>query len=418
MRAKLRSSKSLPKRVLAMESMIPGWLVAPSSPPKSIGSNSAVGPSSVGLVALWLSVIGIAGCESRTDEIVATNATTSSTTPSAHISAPSDLMEFVDQTILENRDRRLLSVDRNAAWQVAHGAVAYGLELPLDVQGERVLALDYLFSGGVMRGWQLTAGPVHPVTGRPMLKAFVEAGSYVGQGHVDQFLGYISQNHLPLDLEVLVDNQTLTLEDWGRTAQWEVPNNPYREYSWTLIALTNLFPNDYEWKAADGQTWTLEPLVEFEAKQDIAESPCGGMHRLMGLAHAVKYWKARGLGFRGGWALADQVVRNSIDTIRKFQNSDGTFSANYTSRPGTSSDLTTRIGTTGHTLEFIAFALDDREIQQAWVERSVRRLCEMLQAANEVELECGGLYHGLAGLKLYRDRMQSLGAKQVSSQAQ
>ena len=400
-----RSRRSLQQRISAVASLMPASMVAPNLPLLSIVGSSAV----------CLSIAGMAGCESRSEQTAAATAGSSSTSALAKVSAPSNLIEFVDKTISDNRDRRLLSVDRNAAWQVAHGAVAYGLELPLDVDGNRTPALGYLFSGGAMRGWQLSTGPVHPTTGRPMLKAFVEAGSYVGQGHVDQFLGYISQNHLPLDLEVLVDNQKLTLEDWGRTAQWEIPNNPYREYSWTLIALTNLFPNDYEWQAADGKTWTLEPLVEFEAKQDLTDSPCGGMHRLMGLAHAVKYWKARGLGFRGGWALADQVVRNSIDTVRKFQNSDGTFSANYTSRPGTSSDLTTRIGTTGHTLEFVAFALDDRELQAPWVERSVRRLCEMLAAANEVELECGGLYHGLAGLKLYRDRMQSLGAKSVSS---
>ena len=406
MRTKLQSSKSLQKGILAAASLMPALTLPPNLLPVSIIAGSS---------AVCLSISCMVGCESRSDRMDVATADSSSTSKSPNVSAPSSLIEFVDRTLSENRDRRLLSVDRNAAWQVAHGAVAYGLELPLDVDGNRTPALGYLFSGGAMRGWQLSTGPVHPVTGRPMLKAFVEAGSYVGQGHVDQFLGYISQNHLPLDLEVLVDNQKLTLEDWGRTAQWEIPNNPYREYSWTLIALTNLFPNDYEWQAADGKTWTLEPLVEFEAKQDLTDSPCGGMHRLMGLAHAVKYWKARGLGFRGGWALADQVVHNAIDTVRKFQNSDGTFSANYTSRPGTSSDLTTRIGTTGHTLEFVAFALDDKELQAPWVERAVRRLCEMLEAANEVELECGGLYHGLAGLKLYRDRMQSLGAKSVSS---
>ena len=44
-----------------------------------------------------------------------------------------------------------------------------------------------------------------------------------------------------------------------------------------------------------GRSWpvlrgmTLEPLVRFEAQQDLSERACGGMHRLMGLAHAVRY---------------------------------------------------------------------------------------------------------------------------------
>jgi hypothetical protein len=316
-----------------------------------------------------------------------------------------DLLVLVDKTLEFNRDSRLLSVDRNAAWQVAHGAVAYGKDLKLVVGDQTLDALDYLFSGGEMRGWELTSGGILPSTGRPSVNAYVEAGSYVGQGHVDQFLGYLSQTALPRTTQVAVGDQSLTIEDWARTAQYQVPNNPYREYSWTLIALTNYFPDELTWKGADGKDWTLEPIVEFEAKQDIGSSPCGGMHRLMGLAHSVRYWKKRGEGFRGGWAVAQSTVQDSIATIRKFQNSDGTFSANYTVRPGTSSDLSTRIGTTGHTLEFLAYALEPQDLQEEWVGRSVRRLCELLDVASGVELECGGLYHGLAGLRIYRERV-------------
>jgi len=153
------------------------------------------------------------------------------------------IASMIDTTLQYNRSRRVLSVDRNAAWQVAHGAVAYGKDLKLQVEGKEVSALDYLFQGGQMRGWELSTGPVLASTKRPSVQAYVEAGSYVGQGHVDQFLGYLSQAALPLDTPIQIEDQTLTLEDWGRSAQNELPNNPYREYSWTLIALTNLFPN-------------------------------------------------------------------------------------------------------------------------------------------------------------------------------
>ena len=108
-----------------------------------------------------------------------------------------DLLVLVDKTLEFNRDSRLLSVERNAAWQVAHGAVAYGEDLKLVVGDQTLDALDYLFSGGEMRGWELTAGDTLPSTGRPSVNAYVEAGSYVGQGHVDQFLGYLSQTGLP-----------------------------------------------------------------------------------------------------------------------------------------------------------------------------------------------------------------------------
>lgn len=69
-----------------------------------------------------------------------------------------ELLKLIDQTLEFNRDARLLSVDRNAAWQVAHGAVAYGNELKLVVDGQTVPALEYLFQGGDMRGWELSTG--------------------------------------------------------------------------------------------------------------------------------------------------------------------------------------------------------------------------------------------------------------------
>jgi hypothetical protein len=342
------------------------------------------------------------GCQTKTDSQAAAANQTAITAPS---NSGESLVALIDRTLEFNRDKRILTVDRNAAWQVAHGAVAYGNELLLQADGQNVPALEYLFQGGSMRGWELSTGPVLASTNRPSVQAYVEAGSYVGQGHVDQFLGYLSQASLPLSTPIRIDDQTLTIEDWGRSAQFQIPNNPYREYSWTLIALTNLFPNDFIWTAADGNQWTLESLAEFEAKQDLAESPCGGMHRLMGLAHTVRYWKNRGMPFKGGWLAAKQTVDRAVETIRKYQNSDGTFSANYTIRPGTSADLSTRISTTGHTLEFLAYALEPEQLQEPWMERSVRRLCELLGDASEVELECGGLYHGLSGLKIYKDRL-------------
>ncbi len=307
-------------------------------------------------------------------------------------------------TLRSNLDKRELSAERNAAWQVIHGAVAYGDQLPLEVDGKSVPAIDFLFSDGAMNGWEISAGPTLPTTKRPGIIARVEAGSFIGQGHTDQWLGYFSQIPLTLDRRVTIHDQTLTLEDWARQAQWDVPNNPFQEYSWTLIALTNFFPNETDWPASDGKTWTLEPLVRFEAQQDLSESACGGMHRLMGLAHAVQYRKRLKGVFDEGWGLAKKVVETSVEIARRFQNSDGSFSTNYTSRAGNSNDLSTCISATGHTFEFLSYTLDDTELAMPWMERAATRLCAMLRAGEGIDLECGGAYHALAGLKLYHRR--------------
>lgn len=315
-----------------------------------------------------------------------------------------DLKVIIEQTLESNLNQRILSNDRNGAWQVIHGAVAYGDTLPLDVDGNEVPAIAYLLEGGKLQGWELSVGPTLSSTGRPGVIARVESGSFIGQGHSDQWLGYFSQIPLPLDRAVTVEGQKLTLLDWARQAQYDVPNNPYLEYSWTLIALTNFFPNEKSWVASDGKSWTLEPLVRFEAQQDLSDSACGGMHRLMGLAHAVRYRNRLQEPMDQGWGLAKSVVENAIDSARKFQSSDGSFSTNYTSRPGTSADLSSTISATGHTLEFLSYALSSTELEKPWMERAVLRLCAMLKASEKLDMECGGTYHALAGLNLYHKR--------------
>jgi len=330
----------------------------------------------------------------------------SPTIPSSTTNAAS-LKDMIERTLQVNQKIRSLSAERNAAWQVIHGSIPYGDSLLLEIDGVDRPAIEYLLNGGELRGWDLTTSKVLPSTNRPGVLARVELGSFVGQGHPDQWLGYFSQIPLSLDRKMTVRGEVLSLLDWAHQVQWDVPNNAYLEYSWTLIALTNYFPQDREWIASDGKTWTLEPLVQFEAEQDLSESACGGMHRLMGLAHAVRYRKRLGDPFTGGWASAKKVVDDAIESARKFQNSDGSFSTNYTVRPGTSPDLATCISATGHSLEFLSYAMEPTDLSKEWLERACKRLCNMLKASESIDLECGGAYHALAGLKLYHDRRYS-----------
>jgi len=59
----------------------------------------------------------------------------------------------------------------------------------------------------------------------------------------------------------------------------------------------------------NGTEWTLEKLVAMEAAADLAESACGGSHRLYGLTVAInRYLAATGqdaADLAGGWAEAE-----------------------------------------------------------------------------------------------------------------
>ncbi len=236
------------------------------------------------------------------------------------------------------------------------------------------------------------------------VRAHVEAGGYRSQGHVDQWLAILSQIDVPLDAKVMVAGQEFSVADWIDQSLLDVPNNPLEEYSWTLISAVYYRPEQEQWTAIDGTTIDLETLVEFEAEQNINTSACGGSHRLMALAKAVEFARKKNIIDRPGYQLALETLEHNLNLMRRYQNSDGSLSANYFERPGASADLALMISATGHQIEVAAFALSDEDIKAKWLERAVIRFCEMLEATKDQPLEAGGLYHGLKGLRIYHNR--------------
>jgi hypothetical protein len=316
-----------------------------------------------------------------------------------------NLSRRIEQVLAENLKNRSLRSDLNAAWQIFHGVIAYGDKLPLETPEGALPALRFAFGGGQFQGWELAPGDLLP-DGRRGMRAKLEPGSYIGQGHVDQWLAILAQAGVEGDRIVQVGDQSFTVFDWARQAQWDVPDNPIPEYAWTMIALMHYFPDEQQWMARDGRQWDYDALVDFEAKADLGSSACGGTHRLQGLAHALAFRKRHQGAITGPWEAAQKRVDAAIQGARQMQNSDGSLSTNYTDLPGRSADLSLNISATGHMLEFLAFALPQEQLGERWVEQAAHRLCDYLEAAAAVDLDCGGLYHALHGLAIYQQRTQ------------
>ncbi|MFN9917689.1 MAG: hypothetical protein ACK53L_34200, partial [Pirellulaceae bacterium] len=51
-----------------------------------------------------------------------------------------------------------------------------------------------------------------------------------------------------------------------------------------------------------------------------------------------------------------------------------------------------------------SFALPTEKLAEPWLVRAVERLCKLLELTRSADLDCGGLYHALNGLKLYYSR--------------
>lgn len=320
-------------------------------------------------------------------------------------------VRLTDEELKQRLDRALdlvyahrrLNAREHAAWQIVHGAVAFGRAFPMDVDGRVVSAIDYLLEGGTLDGWNLQPGD--RFGDRRGLRAVLERGSKTGQGHYDQWLGYLSGCNLPLDQEIIVEKKVFKLADLISQVEWDVPVNVDQEYSWTLMGLTAYHPTDYEWTASDGQKWSISKLVEIESGHDLQASACGGAHRLCGLTLAYNRHLAQGRSMEGPWQLAEEKIQSSIRTAREFQNSDGSLSSNYLERPGRSADLSENLGATGHVLEFVVLAVPDSELRAEWIRRAAIFLCDVIERTKDIPLECGALYHATSGLVIYRERL-------------
>ncbi len=320
-----------------------------------------------------------------------------------------NLRALLDDVLVNTYQHRELSVGKQAAWQILHGALAYQREFLVQHDGREISAVDYLLDGGAMQGWRTQRGiPLDSAGERFGLRILQDAGSKQGQGHPDQWFAVLAQCGLEANQPIVVAGETYTMEDILRQIQWDVPLNSEREYSWTLIGLTTYLPTTARWEASDGEEWSIERLVEIESSQSLDSSACGGTHRLIGIAMALNQHLAQGGKIEGVWQQADAKIQEAIMRARQYQNADGSFSTNYFARAGRSRDLSTNLGTTGHVIEFLTIAMTDEQLEQPWVRQAVTEMCELFQQTEHIPLECGKLYHAAHGLVLYRHRVHGL----------
>ena len=312
------------------------------------------------------------------------------------------LRDLVARTLSDNLRGRRLDTETNAAWQILHGLLAYGDELIVQTPEGPRNAKPLLLSGEPVRGFQLR--PADTFSGRVGLRGGLQPNSKIGQGHRDQWLAIFAQSGVTLETEIIAAGERHTIADWVRQAEFDVPRNLESEYSWTLIALSSLHPTDHQWEARDGEVYATEDLLAAELAQEIPTSACGGTHRLVGIAMAVQRRRDEGKALDGLWAEAESRLSEWVERARRFQNPDGSFSSAYLERPGWSRDLSHSLATSGHVLEFLAFAAPRETLAEAWLERGVRQLCETLETCRKVDLECGTLYHALHGLQTYQER--------------
>ncbi|WP_145088424.1 ADP-ribosylation factor-directed GTPase activating protein isoform b [Anatilimnocola aggregata] len=314
-----------------------------------------------------------------------------------------ELKKQIDDALDYTYENRRLDLKDQAAWQMIHGALAFKRDFLVRDGDKDVSALTHVLNGGKMKGWNLVRGDLlNEETKQYGVRALLEEGTKAGQGHTDQWLGYLCDCGMPLDEAVMVEGEQQTLNDWILQAERDVHRNPAKEYSWTLMALSAYRKPGYTWMAADGSEWSIEKLAEIELGYSLDQSPCGGAHRMFGLVMARDRHVAAGGKLEGVWADVDQKIKDTIAKAKELQNPDGSLSSNYFQRQGMSADLAQAMGSAGHCMEFLAAAMTKEELQEPWVRRAVGSVCSVFRKTKAVDVECGALFHAAHGLRLYR----------------
>ncbi len=276
-----------------------------------------------------------------------------------------DQLDFIEQ-------QRELSLERNAAWQIMHGVLAFGRDFQVLHGDQHVNALDWVLAGKPMKGWTLRKGSAG-------LRAELEPGKN-GQGHEDQWLAVVSQSGIDSKHSLIVADRQYQMHDVLTQAMHDTYDG--KECPWTLVGLSQyLQPIDQSWEAAGGSRWSVERMLtmaggaEYDpeyGEQLVNEGACGGTHLLIGMAMVLARYQQQypDRELAGGWKVAAERIAWAVRTARANQLPDGSFSIRYFERPARSRSVGENLGATGHTLELLAIALDRQQLAEPWVRRA------------------------------------------------
>lgn len=309
-----------------------------------------------------------------------------------------DQLKVRIQRVLDDYYGRPLNTRDNDSWEVMHSIVAYGVKSEVAVggpQGDRRNAIGWLCYNLPLRGPRM-------LTIRNNLPNAVRGVSV--QGHHGQFLAILAQSRLLRSYPLLIDGKKFTVDDLIEAEKRTC--NAGDELTFKLIALAHYLPTDAQWRCERGQKWDIPRLIREEIRQPITHSAaCGGTHRLMGLAYAVRRRQQQGKPIDGDFALAQQYLQQYFDWTFSLQNSDGSFSTAWLARRENRPDIDRKIQCTGHITEWLVYSLPKHELHNPQVVAAVDFLTTSLERGRKRDWKIGPLGHALHALAIYKERM-------------
>ena len=302
---------------------------------------------------------------------------------------------------LQGKIRRTLSyyyqrpprVAEQSPWSVMHSLVAFGIDTELDAGDRHVNAVGWLC-------WNQPARGIRLLEIQNSLPAPRQGPGL--EGHQGQLLAMLAQSRVRADYGIKVAGQDFTVADLVRHEQRGCRSG--QELTFKLMGLSHYLPSDSRWNNDRGESWTIQKLIKLELGQPVNGAACGGSHRLMGLSYAVEKRKQRQEPIHGEWEKAAGYLQQYHRYTFTLQNPDGSFSTSWFVGRGQSADLTERLRTSGHVLEWLAFSLPADQLEDPRMLRSVDYLVDLLWDGRGRDWPVGPLGHALHSLVIYDQR--------------
>lgn len=292
--------------------------------------------------------------------------------------------------------KRLNSRDHDC-WEIMHAVIGYGVDTEIQREapgGSLVNGAGWLCFNGSCQNYRM----LYVENGRIMARQGVGV-----QGHYGQFLAILAQSYMPLTYPMQVDGRDFTVNDLLESEKYTCQTG--MELTFKLIAVSHYSQDLNEtWRNQFGQEWSVEKLVKEEIAAPIRGAACGGTHRLMGLAYAVRKRELLNQPIDGEFARAKKYLEDYHRYTLALQNRDGSFSTEWFRGPGSRPDLGRRLQTTGHILEWLVFSLPKEELTSPKVVQAVNYLATIMLSNMDRTWEIGPLGHAIHALGIYDER--------------
>ncbi len=285
------------------------------------------------------------------------------------------------------------AANERSNWGVLHSIMVFGADTKIRVNNRKYSAIAWIAGNNACRGQRLLT----------TVNDAISARSGVGlQGHQAQFLAIFSLCDVPLDYPVYASNEKFSIREMVESEMLACRSG--EELTFSLIGLSHYLDTDTIWLNADGETWSFERLIKEELSQSIVGAACGGTHRLMGFAHALRKRRAAGKPITGQWKRAEIFMKDFEKYAYRLQNRDGSMSTDWFEGREDNGDMDRKIQTTGHMVEWLLTITPDAKLQEPRLVNAVRFLANTIYTERGHDWKIGPKGHALRSLAMYYER--------------